>query len=504
MLSIFAPTNDHPTILAYIQQEHRLEELVTLHDLQGHSPTPSAHSLIVDKDEISFPIDWANMQPPFILPEFVDFNEPNFLGIIFAKLNNFEKAYQYLFKTNHSLFLELDFINRLQQGLPINPDELVSQYSPFEEYRLMHNQAIVRHYASSPENFDLHKTIYFYREALKCTPHEEYYAFTARHLAFLYIDLQEVAQASDLLQKVSNFKIPDEALIEIKQVQCQAWLQQLTVPYNEALLDTLKNTLWEVLQAYEQQERVQETALLLLDAGIIANYSESWAEGLGYFNRALEIFEAADMFELAANAHYRKAILLFTWAKNGNPQFYKSSAETFQEAVKIFSRRDAPEVYADIQHHLGMIYAEIPDEQKKKSIWAAVSSSAFQEALEIYTKAHYPYEYATVCNHYGNALTKYPQARRSDNMEKALFYYNEALSIRSAAHYPTERCLTLLNYLEAQWDLAMPEDTFDEARFLDMQEKAEEIKSLTQDLSLIADAETHLQKLSKLKAAYAS
>ena len=61
--------------------------------------------------------------------------------------------------------------------------------------------------------------------------------------------------------------------------------------------------------------------------------------------------------------------------------------DAYQEALKIFNREDTPSVFADIQHHLGVIYSEIPDEIKKKSIWASVSSSAFHEALNFYTKA---------------------------------------------------------------------------------------------------------------------
>ena len=100
-------------------------------------------------------------------------------------------------------------------------------------------------------------------------------------------------------------------------------------------------------------------------------------------------------------------------------------------------------VFADIQHHLGMIYAEIPDEEKKKSIWAGLSSAAFQAALEIYSETADTYEYASVCNHYANALINYPEAKLSDNLEKALFYYDKALSIRTAETYPLERALTL-------------------------------------------------------------
>ena len=503
MLSIYAPIKYHEQLQNIIQEENRLDELVDVLDYLEVRPVPSAHSLLVKKDEIWPLIDWYNIQPPFLLPESIELNKNNLLGLIFAKIDNYEKAYFYLNQHNPSLFLELDFINRLQQGFTIQPDELASKYSPFEEYRLMHNQAILRHYASKKEAFDLDTTVYFYGEALQTAPNEEYQAFSLQHLALLLIDVGKTNRAIQLLKAALRQALSQDAKTALKYSLCQAWMNQLSVPYDQDLLQQLKQRLWEVLQAYEKQGQTRRTALLLVDAGIIANYSESWAESLGYFNRALDIFETEALPELAANVQYRKAILLFTWAKKGNPQFFRSAAECFQKTTSVFTQAVAPEVYADIQHHLGMIYAEIPDDVKKKSIWAAVSSSAFQEALNIYTKETYPYEYATVCNHYGNALTKYPPAKLSDNFEKALFYYEEALHIRTADKFPLERCLTLLNYLEAQWNLGMPEDKFDENRHLDMLNKAKEVLNLTQETHLRQTANAHLEQLAQLQRVYA-
>ena len=49
----------------------------------------------------------------------------------------------------------------------------------------------------------------------------------------------------------------------------------------------------------------------------------------------------------------------------------------------------------------------------------------------------------------------------------------------------------------------MPEDQFDEDRYLDMVKRAGEVKYLSQDDQLKQEAEQQLQKLSQLRAAYA-
>jgi tetratricopeptide (TPR) repeat protein len=173
--------------------------------------------------------------------------------------------------------------------------------------------------------------------------------------------------------------------------------------------------------------------------------------------------------------------------------------EAFQEALRIFTKEETPEIFAEIHHQLGVLYAEMPDEDKKRSVWAALSSSSFREALSFYTKEAYPYQYATICNNYANALINYPPMKKADNYQKALELYREALEIRTAENFPYERALTLINFLEASWLVGNKDDTFHQERYKEMLEKASEIKYLVSDEKLIAEAERHLSDLKKLE-----
>jgi len=498
MLSIFATTEYHNQLHEILAKEDRLNELVEIFDFLEKRPTPSANAILIKNGEIAFPIDWFNVQPPFLLPEKIDFKEEHLLAVIFSKLNNFEKTYAYLKESNPSFLNELDFINRLQQGIPIDPNELSSHYTPFEEYRLMHNQAILRYYAATSENFDLEKTIYFFEEALKSAPTEEHAAFTARQLGLMIIDLKQPAKAIERLESIDQKNISKEAKIELQNTFCQAWMQQLTIPYDKELLEKLKTSLWEVLQFYEQTNRNAEVGLLLLDAAHIANVSESFSESLGYVTKAIRIFDEENLTELSANAQLRKGTLLYTWAQNGNPQFFKPAVESYHQALKVFTKEEAPDVFADIHHHLAVIYVDMPSDKKKKSIWAGVANSSFNEALAYFTKENFPYEYGMICNNFGNAFTKFPQAVLSDNFEKALYYYQEALDVRTP-NIPYERAITLLNFLEASWSVGNNPEEFNESRFEDMVVKAEEVKTLVDDADMLAEAEKHLQLLKELK-----
>lgn len=497
MLSIFATTEYHDQLNQIIAKEDRLNELVDIYDSLEKLPIPSGNSILIKNGGIGFPVDWFNVQPPFLLPEAVDLNENNLLGIIFSKLNNFEKTYFYLKDSNPSFLKELDFMNRLQHGYSVDPNELSSHYTPYEEYRLMHNQAILRYYTSTPETFDLEKAVYFFEEAVKSSPHEEYSAFTGRQFALMYVDLKDPAKALDILEYAETDNISKEAKIELNHTRCQAWMQQLTIPYDEELIAKLKETLWEVLQFYESTERNAESGLLLIDAAHIANVSDSFSESLGYVTKAIRIFDEEKLTELAANAHLRKGTLLYTWAQNGNPQFFKPAVESYHEALKVFTKHVTPDVFADIHHHLAVIYTDMPSDNKKKSIWAGVANSSFNEALEFFTKEKFPYEYGMICNNFGNAFTKFPQAVLSDNYEKSLFYYQEALEVRTA-DYPYERAITLLNFLESSWNVGNTED-FNEGRYKDMVSKAKEVSTLINDEDMLNEAKRHLELLKELK-----
>jgi tetratricopeptide (TPR) repeat protein len=483
-----------PSITEAIQSEPRLEELVKL------QPTSTEHcDFLVDQYTIQCQLDWTESLPPVVLPIPLANTAANFLALVFLKLGNWEKVYEYC-ADNQPLAAELDLINRLQSGVSVEvPAEPVNDYGTFDHYRRWHNRAVVLHYGNTEQVVGAYQVKMTYEKALEKTPDAHCHAYTAKHFATFLLDSGLLPQAQEVLDKALGEATEPSIRAELKAVLYGIGLQQLTVPYDPVLVEKTKEEIWEVLQHYEAQGRTLQTGLLLIDAAQVANFTDSFAESLGYINRAIRIFREEEVPELEANAHYRKGILLFTWAQNGNVQFYKGAMEAYQQALKTFTQETAPEVFAEIQHHLGVIYSEIPDEAKKKSIWAAVSVSSFNHALAYFTSSTHPYEYAAICNHYANALTKYPEAKLTDNYRKALGFYEEALQVRNADEYPYERTLTLLNYLEACWQVHEEDPAKQRLLFEEMMAKAHEAKSLVQDAKLRAEADAHLTKLAQLK-----
>ncbi len=501
MIKLYTTTDLLAAVQSIIDAEPRLNELVEVVNLLQENPEPSTFNLIIrSKTGIAQVLDWHNVAPPYLLPEEIDLKPENLLALVYAKLGNYERAYE-LLQGDQVLLNEIDIINCLQNGIPLDPNRLTSDFNPFEEYRFCHNSAILHHYAATEETFDPNKAHYFYREALNTAPNGEFHAFTARQFAIFLNDAGDLDHAEHLLEKAIVEALSDDAILELKATQVGIWMKKLIAPYDPALLDNLKTTLWEVLQHYQKQGRSLEESLLLIDAAQVANYSDSFAESLGYINRAIDILRKEEQVELLAQAQYRRGVLLYTWAKNDNPQFFRPAMESFQGALNVFTKDTAPDVFADIHQYLGVIYAEIPDEIKKKSIWAGVSSASFQEALAYFTKETFPYEYAMVCNNYANALSKYPEAVHSDNLDKAVFYYAEALEVRKAPEWPLERAVTLLNYVETCWFLNLQGNGSNRALYEQMQDMVKEAESLSDDAQIQASVKEQMERLEKLEQA---
>ena len=155
--------------------------------------------------------------------------------------------------------------------------------------------------------------------------------------------------------------------------------------------------------------------------------------------------------EFLGEASLRKATLLYTWSKNGSPQYYKPAINAFQDTLKIFKRDTHPEEFADIHHNLALIYSEIPVSSEEKPIWTAFCASSFKEALAVYKKETHPYQFAMVCHNYATALMGFPEAKQHNNLDKAFGLFEDALQVRSSKDYPFERALTLTNQLELMW-----------------------------------------------------
>ncbi len=493
---------DAPTIHEYIESIERLDELVAVQHTDTIMPAVS-NAIYINENRIHIRPDWLDKRPAIVFPSEIPFNKNYFLGVVFGMLGNEEKYPQY-FTAWPAMFNIFDLIQSITKGEEADStlETILSRTKfvhPFENYAFNHNVAIALNYGHYSNDINAEAIEAHYADALQLAFEPSYKAFTLKYYATFLIDNGASEAAIKLLNQQHFKTLEDYPKYALERVWCQAAMKQLSFPYDEKLIAELKNRLWKTLQFFDKNNHKTIAAFLWMDAATIANFSNSYSESLGYINKAVTYFKEEGQHEMTAQAQLVRGRLFYDWAQSGNPQFYRSALEAYHEALQVFKKDEAPDVFADIHHQLGVIYAELPDENKKRSIWAALSATSFSEALEYYNKVDFPYEFGMICNNFANAYAKYPQGNRTDNFEKALNYYDEALSVRSANDFPNERAVTLLNYLEASWKVSNPDEGFNTERYNDMIGKANEIKTLTNDEQLISETEKHLLLLDELE-----
>ncbi len=454
--------------------------------------------LVVNEKGIHWPLFWSDHFPPYLIPA-TPLTRSNFLSLAGFLIEKNTQAIQQLLDKN---VLEKDFniLEALLNGTPIPKnaiEHLRKEKLKSKEHAFIysHNEAIIKHYGSIDKNIE--DVLLAYKTADELVTNPEWQAYTNKHFGTLLLDIGLPEEAENKMRKLIDVSLSEDAQMALKQILSDALIQKLVVPYKELALIEIKSLLQDSIEYEKKKGNKVKIAQCYTQAAHIALIDEHYSEALGYINSALAHLEEREDEEFTARVYMQKGEILYVWAQNGHPQFYKTSIEAYQQALNTFSQDKWPEAFARIHHQLGILYANYPTEDKKKGIMAGLAQNSFNIALQYFTKEDFPYEYAAICSHFGNALCKFPPTIHSDKFEKALNYYNEALQIRTT-QYPYERALTLLNYIEACWNIRN-EKTNGQDRWLDMKQKAEEVLQLVEDENLRAEAQRHLQGLQQLK-----
>ncbi len=491
MLTILTTTKANQKVKDAIASVNRLDELVTItHDSYTNG---DLKTLKVDTETINIPLDWYDLEPPYVFPT-TPFNKENLLALVFYKLGNHQKSFEFISEEN-TLYQHLLIATHLQFGY-----EISSNMVDFCHANSLHNHAILKYYGivENPLNRKELKNLFLH--AIAKAKNDELKVFTTKHYLNLLLDAGELQDAKQLVEEQLTIAISDDAKFAMKTHLAGILMAQLKVPYRSEKLHEVQELQMQSITHYELKGQNVQAGMLLVDAAQIANFKEDYIVSKEFINKAIQYFKHEGIPEFLGEAGFKKAILLYTWSKNGSPQYYKAAINAFQDVLKVFKRDTHPQKFADVHHNLALIYSEIPVSTEEKPMWTAFCASSFKEVLAFYTKEKYPYENAMASHNYATALMHFPPAKIHDNLQKAFDLFEEALEVRTATKYPFERALTLLNQLELGW-LTHNETSEEELKkYENMKAKANEVKSLVSDANLLEQVDNHLQQLEKVKS----
>ncbi len=489
MLTIQTATNTKNKVRHIISSVERLDELVVVTD---NELVTNGKMIYIENQKIRNALDWHDTEPPYLFSE-IQFSPANLLAFVFYKLGNHQRAFEYI-SEHDELYRPLLIATNLQFGYEISQEMYDEVFQ-----KSVHNACVLQHYGILQNRSTLSQLKNLYQKALSNAENDEVKIFTAKHYTNLLLDSNAYKEAENVIRSLEGKAISDEAKNALNVQLASALMAQLSVPYSESTLDIIKTLFEKSIAFYESKNLKVNAGLLLIDASEIANFQSDFIGSKEFITKAIRYFKEENITEFLGEAMLRKATLLYTWSKNGSPQYYKPAINAFQDTLKVFKRDTHPQKFADIHHNLALIYSEIPVVSEEKPIWTAFCASSFKEALQFYTKENYPYEYAMASHNYATALMNFPKAKMHNNLDKAAQLFEEALTVRTVEKYPFERALTLLNQLELGW-LTHNEDSSEERKKYEQMHKIiKEIKTLVTDKNLIRQANNHLEQLEQLK-----
>lgn len=436
---------------------------------------------------------WYSNHPPIFFPEAIPYHSSDLIALIFAFLSDFESANEFI-GTQSGVFEYLKLFY-----------SFVAHYS-LENHNFSTNgigyayQALALHYGLIPDHNPTVIALEYYQRALENLENEEHFAFVTKHYCILLNDLQAHEELVLAACEAKAKNISESAQIALLNELYAADLAFANEHSNFKKIKEIESNIATCIQFYQTQELAISEAFSLIDAGIIAQIQKNYSESLAHLNKAHKLFTENAAKELAFMVDLQKGKLLLVWAQTGQFQFYREALKSFQQALNGYTAEENPEIYAEIQHQLGIIYAEIPDEIQKRGIWMGLSLTAFEEALKYFTPHEAPYEYALICNHIGNAYTKFP-ANENENphLLKALDWYQKALEIRTVEDLPEERALTLLNYLEVLSSFEYPDERV-HAQKQEIIQLANEVLQITDTPDLQQLAQSYLPQQEALNS----
>jgi len=469
MLTILTTTDSTSKVQKAIASVEHLNKLVNI--TEESETIKDLKILVVDSDEITIPLDWYDLEPPYVFPT-TPFNRENLLALVCYKLGNHQKSFEFV-SEEYPIYHHILIATHLQFGYEISPGMIDFCYNTSP-----HNSSILNFYGAienPTSNEELKKE---FSDALINAENDEVKVFTAKHYINLLLDSGELQKAKLLVEEQLSIAISDDAKNAMNTHLAAILMAQLQVPHTFEKLVEVHNLQLSCIAHFEAKGQKIQAGMLLVDAAEIANFKEDFIASKELINRAIQYFKQADIPEFLGEAGLKKAFLLYTWSKNGSPQYYKAAINAFQDVLKVFKRDTHPRKFADVHHNLALIYSEIPEVAEEKSMWIDFCTSSFKEVLAFYSKEEHPYENAMASHNYATALMHFPSAKIHDNLEKATELFNDALAVRTAEDYPFERALTLLNQIELGWLTPNKNAAEELKKYEEMKSKAKEVKTL--------------------------
>jgi tetratricopeptide (TPR) repeat protein len=176
-----------------------------------------------------------------------------------------------------------------------------------------------------------------------------------------------------------------------------------------------------------------------------ASLTDSPAEAEGCWRRALELAGDAPLPGLRGELLYGLAIAVHQQADTNRARLI-DAVQLYQTALQGPLTREAqPELWAQAQANLGLVYVSMPMSDAGGKLRHAVAIQAFREALTVFQRETHPEAWASTMLNMANAMQYLPSSHPRENLVDAVTAYEELLSVRTRAMDPVGYARILAN-----------------------------------------------------------
>jgi hypothetical protein len=476
-------TEEKDRIQSIIDQHDRLNELTEFVALDSEH-----YHIKVGQQTIEILPDWADNNFPVIIQD-QEFNEAIFNALVFFKLGNYERALQ-LLSPEDELFATLYIYALIQNGYDIQQEEVL----PFWERLDPSNQCLFIH------NLNLFDSSFeqnqWYLDCIANIQDEKVKYYLIHHQNQLFIDrLNDGLEISsrDITVKNEPFKtllLFDQAMLEYVSMKSDDQADSL---------NRIESVFKDFSSLCTRHGEELRAAIVNLDLAELQLLSTKYEEALKSINAALLALKKFDLSYFMAKASVLKGRILYGWSKNGSPQYYKSSINAYQNALKVFTPSEYPHECAEVKGNLALLYTDMTSSDSEQPMWYALSASCFKEAMSLYEETEDTVSLSEVAHNYATALMNFPDAKLNDHLAKAKDLFELALSHRPSDSFPHKRVISLLNYLELQLKLHNEDASQERSRLEQMEQIVDEVRGLTKDDYLIEKVDEFSTMITNLK-----
>ena len=373
MLTILTKTNNETIIKSIIHSIDRLNELVEI--VTNENLAQSSNKILVISDNlISASLDWNDTEPPYLFPE-LSFSKENLLGIIFYKLGNHQKAFEFISEEN-PVYNHLLIATHLQFGYDITEDMCA-----FVELGSLHNRCIIEQYGTIKLRRDVIALKTLYAEAIANAPNDELRLFTIKHFVNFLLDTNAYAEAEKVLRLAIPRAISSESKNAINTQLASVLMAQLKVPYN---LDSLA-------EIQELQQLRKATLLYIWSKNGSPQY---YKPAINAFQDTLKVFKRDTHPQKFAEIHHSLALIYseIPVSSEEKPIWTAFCASSFKEVLGFFTKEQYPYEYAMASHNYATALMNFPEAKLHNNLDKAFG--LFEDALTVRTINEYPFERA--------------------------------------------------------------------------------------------------------------